>query len=220
MSRYRAVFIGPPGAGKGTQALRLASQTGALHVSTGDMLREHVAQGTKLGLEAKTFMESGQLVPDELIIAMVEERLGRSDVIGSWILDGFPRTVPQAEALDRSLDRTGQELTHVASFQVPRAALMQRLTGRRTCASCGTIWNVHTKPPAVEGVCDVCGGQLTQRSDDRPEAIERRLVAYDRQTEPLLDFYRGSGRLVEIDADRSPDIVFKELGEALAKEVS
>ncbi len=220
MSAFRAVFIGPPGAGKGTQAIQLARQGGAVHVSTGDMLREHVANGTALGRKAKGFMDAGQLVPDELIIEMVEERLGRSDATGSWILDGFPRTLPQAEALDRSLDRTGRRLTHVVSFRVPREALMQRLTGRRTCSACGAIWNVHSKPTAVDGVCDACGGALTQRSDDRPEAVEQRLVAYDGQTRPLLDFYRSSGRLVEIDADRSPDVVFKELGEALAKEVS
>lgn len=215
---FRSVFLGPPGAGKGTQALTVASGPGVLHLSTGDMLRAHVSKGTELGAQAKGFMDAGQLVPDALIIAMVEERLG-GEGADSWILDGFPRTIPQAEALDQSLQAANAPLTHVVYFRVPNEALLQRLTGRRTCGDCGAIWNVHTKPTQTEGKCDACGGSLTHRSDDRPEAVSQRLEAYDKQTKPLLDFYRSKGCLVEIDADRSPQDVSQELSDALAKEV-
>lgn len=216
---FRSVFLGPPGAGKGTQAHTVAAGPGVLHLSTGDMLRSHVAQGTELGAQAKGFMDAGQLVPDALIIAMVEDQLASNEESGSWILDGFPRTIPQAEALDQSLQSANAPLTHVVYFRVPNEALIQRLTGRRTCGDCGAIWNVHTHPTQTEGTCDACGGALTQRSDDRPEAVAQRLEAYDKQTKPLLDFYRSKGCLVEIDADRSPDEVSKELSDALAKEV-
>jgi adenylate kinase len=215
---FRAVFLGPPGAGKGTQALRLAGQDGVLHVSTGDMLRDHVARGSELGAQAKEFMDAGRLVPDELIIAMVGERLA-GEVAKAWILDGFPRTIPQAEALERSLVASGSPLTHVVYFRLPRETLIERLAGRWTCSACGAIWNVHFKPTAKPGICDACGGALKQRSDDRPEAVVQRLEAYDRQTQPLLAFYKSRGCLVEIDADRSPTEVSTELRQALAKEV-
>lgn len=199
---FRAVFLGPPGAGKGTQAIQLARTLAAAHLSTGDMLRRHVAQGTELGRRAESAMVAGQLVPDDLIIAMVEDRL-QSDLANSaWILDGFPRTVTQAEALDRSLGDSGLRLTHVVFFSVDRAELMMRLTGRRTCSSCGAIWNVTSNPTKNLDVCDLCDGRLTHRSDDRPESVERRLAEYDKSTQPLLTFYRRSGCLREVDASR------------------
>jgi len=207
----RAVFLGAPGAGKGTQAKRLAEATGLLHLSTGDMLRDNVRQGTPLGHRAKEFMDAGNLVPDDVIIGMVEARLTGSDAPASWILDGFPRTLPQAKALGSSLEGGGKALTHVVFFKVEDEVLVRRLSGRRTCGSCGAIWHVEFKPTAVDGVCDDCGGALVHRSDDRPEAIGQRQKQYWDLTAPLLDYYRNSGLLVEIDADRPPEQVFEQL---------
>ncbi|HEB53654.1 MAG TPA: adenylate kinase [bacterium] len=217
--RTRCVFLGAPGAGKGTQAKRVAAEAGIAHISTGDMLREEVRSGSALGAEAKTYMDAGKLVPDQLIIDMVKARVERPDCkaadgSSAWILDGFPRTLPQAEALDQSL--TGADaLTHVISFAVPEDVLMGRLTGRRTCSKCGAIWHIEHNPTKQDGVCDKCGGELTQRSDDRPEAIGKRLEVYRSQTAPLLAYYGDRGVLREIDANRSPDVVFQELLNAM-----
>jgi adenylate kinase len=211
----RCVFLGPPGAGKGTQAKRVAEASGLLHLSTGDMLREQVRAGSILGDEAKGYMDAGKLVPDHLIIAMVKQRIGqpdarRPDGSPAWILDGFPRTLPQAEALDKSL--VGADaLTHVIYFAVPESALVGRLSGRRTCSKCGAIWHVEHQPTTEAGVCDRCGGEVIQRADDRPEAIGKRLEVYRSQTSPLLAYYRDRSVLREIDADRSPDVVYQEL---------
>lgn len=210
-STMRAVFLGAPGAGKGTQALRLAESCQLMHLSTGDMLRQNVREGTELGLRAKTFMDAGNLVPDDVIIGMVEARLSDGAGSSSWILDGFPRTLPQAEALDKSLSGKRMGLTHVVFFKVDDDVLVRRLSGRRTCGSCGAIWHVEFKPTAVEGTCDKCGGDLVHRSDDRPEAIGQRQQQYWDLTAPLLDYYRNSDRLVEIDADRPPEQVFESL---------
>ena len=206
----RCVFLGAPGAGKGTQAKRVAAEAEIAHISTGDMLREEVKSGSALGAEAKTFMDAGKLVPDQLIIDMVKARIQKPDAASAWILDGFPRTLPQAEALDQNLT-SDNALTHVISFSVPEAVLMGRLTGRRTCSQCGAIWHVEHKPTKQQGVCDNCGGELTQRSDDREEAIGKRLEVYRTQTAPLLAYYGDRGVLREIDANRSPDVVFQEL---------
>lgn len=215
--RARAVFLGGPGAGKGTQARDLAAMAEVAHVSTGDMLRQHVAGGTDLGKKARSFMDAGQLVPDELIIAMVQARIREPDAKQSWILDGFPRTLLQAQALDRILatDPT-RKLTHVVYFQVPDQVLAKRLAGRRTCAQCGAIWHVDNKPTRKSGVCDLCQGSLTQRSDDRPEAISRRLQEFHAVTaEPLRDYYRKTNLLREIDANRSPAVILQELVELM-----
>ena len=206
----RCVFLGAPGAGKGTQAKRVAAQAEIAHISTGDMLREEVKSGSELGAEAKTFMDAGKLVPDQLIIDMVKARIQQPDAQSAWILDGFPRTLPQAEALDQNLSGDNA-LTHVVSFAVPEDVLMGRLTGRRTCSQCGAIWHIEHKPTSQDGVCDNCGGELTQRSDDREEAIGKRLEVYRTQTAPLLAYYGDRGVLREIDANRSPDVVFQEL---------
>ena len=206
----RCVFLGAPGAGKGTQAKRVAATAEIAHISTGDMLREEIKSGSALGAEAKTFMDAGKLVPDQLIIDMVKARIQQPDAQSAWILDGFPRTLPQAEALDQNLSGDNA-LTHVVSFAVPEDVLMGRLTGRRTCSQCGAIWHVEHKPTSQDGVCDNCGGELTQRSDDREEAIGKRLEVYRTQTAPLLAYYGDRGVLREIDANRSPDVVFQEL---------
>ena len=217
---FRSVFLGAPGAGKGTQAQVLAqgkSRLGAvLHISTGDMLRQHVAGGTALGTKAKGFMDKGQLVPDELIIAMVEDRLRKPDATGAWILDGFPRTVPQAQALDRSLAGLGKALSSVVYFRVPADVLVKRLTARWTCSQCGAIWNTEFKPTRVAGICDTCGSRLTQRPDDRPDAVQKRLEVFRTQTEPLLSYYRGqkvdgAKLLKEVDANQPPEKVLSEV---------
>jgi adenylate kinase len=208
---FRAVFLGAPGAGKGTQAKALAGEgSGVLHLSTGDMLREEVASGSELGLRAKTYMDAGELVPDEVVISMVEKRLSGSDA-SSWILDGFPRTLPQAEALDRTLEEGGRPLSHVVFFSVPEQTLIRRLSGRLTCTGCGEIWNRFFKPTRQEGICDLCGSPLKTRDDDRPEAVQQRLQAYQEKTQPLLDYYRSRDLLVEIEADREPDDVHAAL---------
>lgn len=206
----RCVFLGAPGAGKGTQAKRVAEAATLAHISTGDMLREQVAAGTELGREAKAFMDQGKLVPDEVIVGMVRERIQQPDARAAWILDGFPRTLPQAEALDRTLSDSAP-LTHVIYFAVPEDVLVGRLAGRRTCSKCGAIWHVENRPTRKAGVCDLCGGELLQRSDDRPEAIGKRLEVYRSQTAPLLAYYRDRKVLREIDANRSPDVVYQEL---------
>jgi adenylate kinase len=214
----RAVFLGAPGAGKGTQAQQLAAGHQIRHISTGDMLREEVLQKTDLGLQASQFMDAGKLVPDDVMIAMVAARIGDPNAGKAWILDGFPRTLPQAESLDRSLAAATRELSHVVFFQVPEDVLVERLASRWTCSGCGAIWNNMFKPPQQEGTCDLCDGQLTQRSDDRPEAVSKRLAVYSSQTEPLLGYYRNRGVLVEVDADRPPEEVQQSLIEVLSKE--
>ncbi len=206
----RAVFLGPPGAGKGTQAKRLALATGVLHLSTGDMLRQAVAEGTELGKKAKTYMDAGTLVPDGLMVDLIAEKL--SGGAGSYILDGFPRTLPQAGALDRILEKLGLPLKDVVSFQVPQDALVRRLSGRITCQACGAVYHKEFHPPAREGICDRCGSAaLVVRPDDREEVVRKRLAVYQEQTRPLVEYYREKGLLREVDASPSEEEVFSSL---------
>lgn len=214
----RAVFLGAPGAGKGTQSKLLVEKYPLPHISTGDMLRQHVSEQTALGQQAKGFMDRGELVPDEVVISMVAERIAQPDAAKAWILDGFPRTLPQAEALDRSLQEAGQSLSHVIHFKVEPEVLVRRLSARWTCSNCGEIWNTESKPPRQEGVCDKCGGTLKQRADDRSEAVKERLDVFEAQTAPLLDYYRDKGKLQEIDADRSPGLVLTDLVGTLSRQ--
>ena len=186
----RVAFLGPPGAGKGTQARDLAREWGVLHLATGDMLREAVATGTPLGLEAKRYMDQGALVPDDVIIRMMAERLGAGDAARGFILDGFPRTIAQAEALARLLKDLGQSLDTVVYFDVAEPELLRRLTGRRVCRACGHSYHLTSNPPKRAGVCDACGGKLYQRDDDGEATVRNRLEVYRRQTAPLLDYYR------------------------------
>lgn len=206
----RCVFLGAPGAGKGTQAKRVASAGSLAHISTGDMLRHEVAAGSDLGRKAKAFMDRGELVSDDLIIDMVQARISQPDAKAAWILDGFPRTLPQAVALDSALP-SAAAVSHVIYFAVPEEILVGRLTGRRTCTKCGAIWHVETKPTKVAEVCDSCGGRTTQRSDDHPEKIAVRMQEYRQLTTPLLAYYKSRRVLREIDANRSPDVVYQEL---------
>jgi len=193
----RLVFLGPPGAGKGTQAEKLCRDMNWAHISTGDLLREAVAEKTELGRKAAQFMDSGRLVPDDLVVALVAERLEKKDAARGFVLDGFPRTVRQAEMLEETLDRLGMKLDLVLYFATDTEVVMQRLSGRRICRSCGANYHVTNIPPKVEGVCDRCGSELYQRADDRVETIGKRLAVYEEETAPLIRFYRQRGLLGE-----------------------
>jgi adenylate kinase len=197
----RVAFLGPPGAGKGTQARELAREWGVPHVATGDMLRDAAAAGTPLGREAKGYMDRGALVPDDVIIRMIAERLRQADALGGFLLDGFPRTIAQAEGLERLLKDLGQPLERVVYFDVAEPELIRRLTGRRVCRKCGSSFHVVSNPPKQAGVCDACGGELYQREDDSEATVRNRLGVYARQTAPLLDWYRGRGMLASVPGE-------------------
>jgi adenylate kinase len=197
----RLIFLGPPGAGKGTQARDLAREWGVPQIATGEMLREAVAAGTPLGLQAKRIMDEGGLVPDDVIVGLIAERLRQPDATGGFILDGFPRTLGQAEALARLLKDLGQKLDAVVYFQVAESELIRRLTGRRLCRQCQTAYHMVSAPPRREGVCDRCGGELYQRDDDREATVLNRLRVYDQQTAPLLDYYRDRGQLTTVQGE-------------------
>ena len=197
----RVAFLGPPGAGKGTQARELAREWGVPHVATGDMLREEASVGTPLGREAKAYMDTGALVPDDVIIRMIAERLRRPDARKGFLLDGFPRTIAQAEGLERLLEDLGQPLERVVYFEVSEPELLRRLTGRRVCRACQTAYHVVSAPSKSPGVCDRCGGELYQREDDSEATVRHRLGVYARQTAPLLDWYRGRGMLVSVPGE-------------------
>jgi|SRR5580704_367788 adenylate kinase len=211
------IFLGPPGAGKGTQAKRVAQQYGALHLSTGDMLREAVNRDTKIGLLAKPIMERGELAPDDIVTAMVEERLAQPDCAAGFVFDGFPRTLPQAVRLDEILERRGFGKPVVIDFEVEPETLVRRLSGRWTCSVSGEIYNIYERPPKVPGVCDQDGGKLIQRSDDTAEVVKQRLAAYERQTRPLAEYYRREGVLEVVDASASMEVVSRALGEILRR---
>lgn len=195
----RVVLVGAPGAGKGTQAKLLEDRLHAPHISSGDLLREEVARGSELGMKAKEYMDRGQLVPDSVLINAMRERLRQPDCRSGFLLDGFPRTVPQAEALDQMLAEADAALCAVVSIAVPEDALVMRLSGRRTCSQCGALYHVELDPPRAPGICDRCGGALFQREDDREETIRERLAVYRRETSPLLHWYGERGRLSEVD---------------------
>jgi adenylate kinase len=194
----KIILLGPPGAGKGTIAKALMLQDGSVQISTGDILRSAIAAGTRLGKQVEAAMAAGNLVTDELIMDIMEERLQEEDCKQGYLLDGFPRTIPQAEALKALLAKLGEKLDCALELDMPRDIIMDRLTTRRTCNNCGEIYNVKTKPPKVEGVCDVCGSEIVQRDDETEEAIENRLQVYNEQTAPLVTFYRDEGLLVSV----------------------
>jgi adenylate kinase len=210
------IFLGPPGSGKGTQAKVLAAKYGVPHLSTGDMLREHIAKGTMLGLKAKPIMERGELVPDSLVLKMVAERIERPDCSHGFVFDGFPRTVAQAKYLGELLRAHGLSQPFVIHMVIGHTLLMRRLTGRRTCKIGGEIYNIYDRPPKVDMICDYDGGELIQRPDDREEVIRQRLMAYEKQTAPLVNYYRRLGLLQEIDASKSVEEVQQEIAQAVA----
>ena len=207
----RLVIMGTPGAGKGTQAKLLAARVGACHISTGDMLRDAIRRGTRLGREAQRSMEQGLLVPDDVVIGIVEERLGAPDCQSGFLLDGFPRTLAQARALDELLTRRAEPLTSVMLIAVPREEAVRRLAGRRVCEKCGAMAHVVFDPPARADACDRCGGRLAQRDDDREDTILHRMDVYARETAPVVEHYRGAGLLREIDGTGSREDVSRRV---------
>jgi adenylate kinase len=216
-NRVRLVLLGPPGAGKGTQAKLLQEHFDIPQISTGDILRHAAKEGTRLGKQAKKYMDRGELVPDPVILDIVDERLSADDARKGFLLDGFPRTVAQAEAFETMLNRRQETLDGAISLRVPRATVVARLSGRRTCRQCGAMYHVRFNPPAKEGVCDQCGGDLYQRADDREETIEARMEVYDRESAPLLDYFRDKGLLREVDGSKSTDEVFQQILRQLRK---
>lgn len=205
------IFLGPPGSGKGTQAKRVSKAKMWPQLSTGDMLRSAIAAGTKLGLEAKSYMDKGSLVPDTVVIGMISERTQEFDCKGGFILDGFPRTIPQAEALDKVLTSRSKKIDKVISFEIADTELVGRATGRRTCPKCNSMYHIVSAKPRTEGVCDRCGSKLIQRDDDKTEVISNRLKVYHEQTSPLVEYYTKAGKLSPIAADKSPDEVYQQL---------
>ena len=210
------IFLGPPGVGKGTQAKEAASAIGIPHVSTGEILRGAVDAGSDLGTQAKAYMDKGELVPDELVVAMVAQRLVEADCANGYLLDGFPRTVAQATALDAKLAERDETVDEVLYFSAPDDVLIRRISGRRVCPACKAGFHVEAMPPKTEGVCDECGAQLIQRDDDQPETIKNRLDVYKAQTAELIDYYQNAGCLVEVDSVGTVDEIAGAVARALA----
>jgi len=211
------IFLGPPGAGKGTQAKKLCADFGIPQVSTGDILREAVRQGTELGKQAKPLMDAGKLVPDELVVAIVKERLAAADCAKGFVLDGFPRTIPQAEALDVALAQLGKKIDAVVSLTVPESTLVERISGRRSCPKDGSVYHVTQNPSKREGACDVCGTPLIQRDDDKEDKVKARLEAFTRQTAPLKSFYTERGVLKDVDGVGSPDGIYEQIRKSIGR---
>lgn len=205
------VLLGPPGAGKGTQATRISAKYGIPHISTGDIFRSNVKEGTPLGKKAAEYMDQGHLVPDELVCDLVEDRVSRDDCKNGFLLDGFPRTLFQARHFDDYLRRSGRELTVVLDMQVGQEVLLPRMVGRRVCKNCGKTYHITNMPPQKEGVCDVCGGEVYQRADDTKETVLNRFKVYMEQTHPLTEYYQNTGKLITLDGALAPDTVFGQI---------
>jgi adenylate kinase len=219
MARFDLILLGPPGAGKGTQAGRIVEEYGIPHVSTGDILRNAVKNATAMGLEAKRFMDAGNLVPDSVVIGIVKDRLQEPDTGRGFLMDGFPRTIPQAEALDATLDAIDRAVSKVIAILVDEEALVKRLTGRRICRVCQAPYHTLFSPSATLDVCDKCGGELYQRDDDTEATVRNRLAVYRQQTEPLIEYYDEQGVVARIDGDKAPEAVYADIREALGPAV-
>lgn len=215
MSQFNLILLGPPGAGKGTQASRIVAEYGIPHISTGDILRSAVKNQTQMGLEAKKYMDAGELVPDSVVIGIVKDRLQEPDTAKGFLMDGFPRTIPQAEALDLALEELDRAVSKTVVILVDEEDLVKRLTGRRICRECQAPFHVMFNQPATEGVCDRCGGELYQRDDDSEATVRNRLEVYRNQTEPLIAYYDGQGVVARIDGAKAPDAVYVDVQEAL-----
>ena len=211
----KIVLLGPPGAGKGTQAKSISNRYSIPHISTGDIFRKNISENTPLGIEAKSYMDNGQLVPDEVTINMVKDRLQQDDCKNGYLLDGFPRTVHQAEALDNFLTEREESIDTALLIEVPKEFILERMTGRRVCLSCGASYHIKFNPPAVDGVCDVCGDNVIQRKDDVEETVKERLDVYERQTQPLIDFYKEKNLLSTVDGTKAINEVFESICEIL-----
>lgn len=211
----KIIMLGAPGAGKGTQAKKIAEKYGIPHISTGDIFRANIKNGTELGQKAKTYMDQGLLVPDELVVDLVVDRVKQSDCEKGYILDGFPRTIPQAEALDNALEAINDKVDYAINIEVPDEVIINRMSGRRACLKCGATYHVVNIPTKVEGICDVCGGELILRDDDKPETVKKRLNVYHDQTLPLVDYYTKKDILVEFDGTKDLMEVFNEIVKVL-----
>lgn len=207
----KIIMLGAPGAGKGTQAKKIASKYSIPHISTGDIFRANIKNGTELGKKAKTYMDQGLLVPDELVVDLVVDRVAADDCANGYVLDGFPRTIPQAEALDAALEKMGEAMDYAINVEVPDENIVKRMSGRRACVACGTTYHIEHIPPKTEGICDTCGKELVLRDDDKPETVLKRLNVYHEQTQPLIDYYTGKGTLKEVDGTKDMSEVFDEI---------
>ncbi len=207
----KIIMLGAPGAGKGTQAKRIAAKYQIPHISTGDIFRANIKGGTELGMKAKTFMDQGMLVPDEITIGMLMDRIHEADCAGGYVLDGFPRTIPQAESLTKALGEMGESIDYAVNVDVPDENIVSRMGGRRACVSCGATYHVKFNPPKKEGICDNCGEKLVLRDDDKPETVQKRLDVYHDQTQPLIDYYAKAGVLKEVDGTKNMEEVFSDI---------
>ncbi len=211
----RIIMLGAPGAGKGTQAARIAEEYHIPHISTGDIFRANIKGGTELGKKAKSYMDAGKLVPDELVCDLVADRIAQDDCKDGYILDGFPRTIPQAEALEKAAADLNTKIDYAVNIDVPDEAIIERMSGRRACLKCGATYHVQYNPPKEEGKCDNCGADLVQRDDDKPETVKTRLNVYHTQTQPLIDFYKDKNILVTVDGTQPMDEVFTSIKKIL-----
>ena len=207
----KLIMLGAPGAGKGTQAKKIAEKYQIPHISTGDIFRANIKNGTELGQKAKTYMDQGLLVPDELVVDLVMDRFAQDDCKNGYVLDGFPRTIPQAEALDAALEKAGAKIDYAINVEVPDENIIRRMSGRRACVACGATYHLVHIPPKTEGVCDTCGKGLILRDDDKPETVKKRLDVYHEQTQPLIDYYTEKGALVEVDGTVDMEDVFNAI---------
>ena len=211
----KIIMLGAPGAGKGTQAKKIAAKFSIPHISTGDIFRANIKNGTELGKKAKTYMDQGLLVPDELVVDLVVDRVNQDDCRDGYVLDGFPRTIPQAEALDKALAKLGQKVDFAIDVDVPDENIVRRMGGRRACVTCGATYHLEYAPTKKDGVCDTCGGELILRDDDKPETVEKRLGVYHEQTRPLIDYYTNAGILKTVDGTVDIEDVFRAIVEIL-----
>ena len=213
----KIIMLGAPGAGKGTQAKKIAEKYQIPHISTGDIFRANIKGGTELGMKAKTFMDQGMLVPDEITIGMLMDRIGQEDCANGYVLDGFPRTIPQAESLTKALAERGEKVDYAINVDVPDENIINRMSGRRACLGCGATYHIKFNPPVKEGVCDTCGQELVLRDDDKPETVKKRLDVYHQQTQPLIDYYKKAEVLAEVDGTQPMDAVFQGIVEILGE---